>query len=503
MDKTINPRNDLTNGPILKKLLVFAIPTIAGNLVMQLYNVVDSIIVGNFAPNGTNALAAVGVSFPIMFLFNALFMGIAMGAQIVISQNFGAKDFDSLRKSLNTAMTLAFGMGLLITIIGAPLAKPILVMLKTPVEILDDAVTYLVVIFLGMLGNVYYMLGSGALRGMGDSRWPLIALIVSAVLNIVLDLLFVIVFNWGVFGVALATSIAHLVSGIMLAWRIERGGYPARIELKLLLKPDKIATRNILRLGLPSGLQQVAISLGSLVIQSFANQFGPELIAANTIIMKADGFAVMPMFGLSAAATTFVGQNIGAGNVERARKGIYYSVATVAVMTAVIGAVLWVAGQQIMMAFNADGDVLTMGVRGIRFLAFFYLFMGIELTIGGSLRGAGAAIAPMVTSITANLVRIPIVFVIAVLPLQKSITELLARVPQPADLLSLSNKLNASGLYESFEAAKFSAASTIAGASHYMGMYYAMGATMVFGAVISFIYFKFGKWHSKGIHHRL
>ena len=313
-------RNDLTEGPIFQKLIGFAIPVILGNLCFQLYNVVDSVVVGNYV--GTDALAAVGAVFPIMMLFNALFMGVSMGAQIVISQTFGAKDEDGLRTVTNTAITMAILIGAAITAVGVPLAKPMLQLIKTPANIIGDSRTYLVIIFIGTLGNVFYNLGSGTLRGMGDSRWPLVAMLVSSVTNIALDLVFVIYFNMGVAGVAWATSIAHFLSGMIPLWRIQSGNYPVRLHLKDMLHPDGAAASRIFRLGLPSSLQNAAMSLGSIVIQSFANSFGSNFIAANTIIMKADGFAIMPMMGLGMASTSFVGQNIGARKLDRAKKGV-------------------------------------------------------------------------------------------------------------------------------------------------------------------------------------
>ena len=499
--KTASSRNDLTQGPIMKKLALFALPTIAGNLVMQLYNVADSIIVGNFAPNGSHALAAVGVSFPVMMLFNALFMGIAMGSQIVISQMYGAKDMESLQKGLNTSMTLAFAMGLFITVVGTPLAGPLLRLLNTPAELLSDATIYLVIIFLGMLGNVYFNLGSGALRGMGDSRWPLYALIVSSVTNVGLDLLFVIAFNWGVMGVALATSIAHFLSGAMLAWRINCGAYPVKVEFRELIHPDKVSFKNIMRLGLPTGLQQMAMSLGSMVIQTFSNQFGADFIAANTVVMKADGFATMPMFGLGAAVTTFVGQNIGAGLKERATKGVHAGLLLVLMVGSVMGVVMWFTGKYIMMAFGTEGEILQMGVWGVRILAFFYCFMGFDGSIGGALRGAGAAVPPMITAIASNLARIPISYFIAVRPLNNAVAKLMSTVPLDARVVEKAQGYLDQGLYETMDDAQKAAAPVIANMDEhvYRWMYVSMAATMVIGAALAFAYFKFGHWQDKGI----
>ena len=496
MDRTkVNPKNDLTQGPILSKLIGFAIPVILGNLCMQLYNVVDSVIVGNYV--GTDALAAVGAVFPIMMLFNALFMGVSMGSQIVISQTFGAKDYKGLRTVTNTAITMAIIIGAAITAIGTPLARPLLRLIGTPANIIANSTSYLMIIFAGTLGNVFYNLGSGVLRGMGDSRWPLVAMLVSSLTNIVLDLLFVVKFNMGVAGVAWATSIAHFLSGAIPLWRIQSGKYPVRLHMTDLLHPNGAAAGRIIKLGLPSSIQNAAMSLGSVIIQSFANSFGSNFIAANTIVMKADGFAIMPMMGLGMASTSFVGQNIGAGNVDRARKGVRAGQLSVIVVAVVVGTILFFTGRYIMKAFGADGQVLQMGVSGIRFLAFCYAFMGLDQVTGGAMRGAGAAIAPACTAILSNLCRIPIAYFSAARPLRTEMAELIA--VNGSELVNKTNELFATGAYSTMEEARQSAAAILAAPDHFMFMFYSMGITMFLGALMIFLYYKFGNWHTKGV----
>ncbi|MDR1117641.1 MAG: MATE family efflux transporter [Oscillospiraceae bacterium] len=445
----INEKNDLTSGPIVTKILRFVLPMIVGNLVMQLYNVVDSIVVGKFV--GSDAIAAVGVSFPIMMLFSALFMGLSMGSNIVVSQTFGAKDMDRLQKSVNTIFTLAFGIGIFVTIIGLFLSRPLLDLLGTPENIIDDSATYLLIIFAGMLGNIFFNNGSGVLRGMGDSRWPLIALIVASVTNIVLDLVFVIVFGWGVAGVAWATTISQFLSGLIILWRINTGNYGVKISLKGILSPDKAAAASIIKLGIPSAIQSMAMSLGSVVIQSYANGFGSDLIAANTIIMKIDGFAVMPMMALGMSSTTFVGQNIGAGNAERAKKGVYVLLGMIAAVGVVLGVILLAFNKYFFYAFTDKEIVIEMGMRGISYIAFFYSFMGFDMAMSGAIRGAGVAAIPMVLAIVNMIIRIPLTYLLAVQ------------------------------------------------ANNYMGLFYAMSITMVTGTALTFLYFHFGKWREKGI----
>jgi len=478
MDKTraINPKNDLTQGPITSKIIMFALPMIASNLVMQLYNVVDSVVVGQFVSG--KAVGAVGVSFPIMMLFNALFMGVSMGSNIITSQMFGAKNMEGLKKSVNTSIFLAFAMGIVITVGGLIFSRPLLNLMNTPADIIEDSTIYLMIVFGGTLGNVFFSLGSGALRGMGDSRWPLIAMIISCFLNIVLDLLFVVVFNWGVAGVAWATLIATLVSGLVLLWRINTGNYGVKITVAQVMKPDGISMKNILKLGLPTGLQSMAMSLGTTVIQSFANNFGSDFITANTVIMKADGFAIMPIMGLGMSTTTFVGQNVGAGLKDRAKKGIYTILGMVAAISVVMGVILWFTGPTILKVFNVSDHVLEIGLHGIRFICFFYAFMGIDGCLSGAMRGSGVAVMPMITAISANMIRIPVTYFLAVVPLNKAIQ---AAVD--------------AGQYATFELAKAAGV----GMDGYMPMFHSIAIGMGVGALLIFLYFIFGKWQNKGV----
>ena len=310
-------KGDLTEGSIVKKLTLFALPLIAGNIVSQLYNVADSVVVGNFV--SSDALAAVGASFPVMMCFNALFWGLSMGAGILIAQCFGAKEQDKLQNAVNTAFTLTLILGSVITVLGALFSRQMLIVMKTPANILADSTTYLSIIFYATVGNMIYNMGSGILRGMGDSRWPLLFLIFCSCMNVLLDLVFVIFLDMGVAGVAWATLISQYVSAVLTVLRIHFGGYAARVQYRKL-RVNKESFSQIMRLGLPSGIQEMAYSLGMMLVQSFSNGFGSDFIAANSIIMKVDGFAVMPMMGIGAAISTFVGQNMGANKLDRTKK---------------------------------------------------------------------------------------------------------------------------------------------------------------------------------------
>jgi len=441
-------KRDLTQGSVIYKLVMFSLPLIASFLVMQLYNVADSIIVGNFV--GPDALAAVSVSFPIMMFFNALFMGVSTGATVVISQFFGAKDKESLEKSSTTTFTLTIIVGIIITILGIILSKPLLHLLKTPDNIIDDATLYLVIILAGTLGNLIYAIGSGVLRGLGDSKWPLYFLIFCGVLNVGLNMLFVMAFRMGVAGVAWATLISQYLSGIFVYYRVNKGDYGIRFSFRNM-KIDWAIAKLILKLGLPSGIQSMTMSLGSMIIQSFANRFGSTFIAANTSVMRTDGFAILPMMAIGSALTTFVGQNIGAGKIDRAKKGITSALVIIICIGLIMGVVMWFNGVYIIRAFTDDQSVQEIGSRGLRILAWFYSFMGLEFAFSGAMRGAGASVAPMVTTLIANLCRIPIAYFLAVVR------------------------------------------------DDYMGLFYSMVCSMIIGTTLIFLYYLKGNWRNKSI----
>ncbi len=379
---------DLTRGPITKKILIFSLPIILGNLFQQLYNVVDSVVVGNFAADGTHCLAAVNASFAVMMVFNSLYMGVSMGANIVISQYKGAKDEKKLQDAMTTTFVLSMLAGLFITVAGFLAARPMLRMLGTPADILDDAVLYIRIIFLGTCGNVIYNNMNGMVQGLGDAKWPMYALVVSSITNILLDLLFVCVFHWDVAGVAVATILAHIFSGCLMLWRQSTGVYGARIDFRRLRINGAIA-RHVVRLGLPSALQNMCFAGGSLIIQTFSNRFGTEFIAANSMLMKIDGFVLLPMMGFSTAVTTYVGQNIGAGDVDRTNRGIRSTLLLSAGVTVFLSVILWFVCPSVTLIFGANANSRRMAAQGIRFVCFFYVFYSLQSTYSGALRGAG------------------------------------------------------------------------------------------------------------------
>ena len=468
---------DLTRGSITKKILLFALPIMLGNLFQQFYNVVDSWVVGNFAANGTACLAAVNASFSIMMFFNSIYIGISMGANIILSQYKGAKDYKQLEKGMTTTFMLSIWCGVIITVVGLLTARLLLELLGTPAEILDDATIYLRIIFAGTCGNVIYNGMNGMCRGLGDAKYPMYALIFAALLNIALDLLFVRAFHWDVAGVAWATIISHFVSGLLLVWKQSTGTYGAKIDFRHL-RMEKGMLKLILKLGLPAAVQNAAFSAGSMINQSFANRFGVNFVAAQGIIMKADGFAVLPMIGLQMATTTYVGQNIGAGDVKRTNKGIAASCVFGVIISIIVGVLLLLFGEDLMKIFNVHDEALQMGVTGLSFIAYFYIFMALQNVIGGALRGAGASIASAISSVAATILRIPLGYLLAIRPLNKA-----CQAAVDAGLYATAKLAEEAGV----------------GMEHYFGLIQTWGFGMAIGLIVLLPYYFFGNWRSKGI----
>ena len=309
---------DMTQGSPMGNLARFSVPLLIGNMAQQLYSTADSIVVGNYVGDG--ALAAVGASNPILNLLLVLFMGISVGATVMVSQYFGAKDRDKLSATVGTTITATFVASVFIMIVGPLVTRPIMSLLGTPEDIFEDACIYLVIIFAGIIGSGYYNILSGVLRGLGDSVMPVIFLIIACLLNIGLDIWFVAGFHWGVAGAAIATIISQVVSGALCLIRL--------LKMRDLLEvrpahlwPRSFYIKQLIKLGLPSGLTQAIFSFAMIIVQSLTNSFGTVVIAANTVVMRVDGFAMMPNFTFGTAMTTYTGQNIGAGKLDRCVKG--------------------------------------------------------------------------------------------------------------------------------------------------------------------------------------
>ena len=384
---------DMTQGVIWKHLLAFALPLMIGNLFQQLYNTVDSIVVGQFVSK--QALAAVGSTTSIINMLVGFFSGVSVGAGVVISQRFGAKDPEGVHKAVHTTISLTLIIGLIGTVVGIFLAPVMLTLMKTPQDVFVEAKTYLQIYFGGISGLMLYNMGSGILRAVGDSRRPLYFLVFSSCVNIVLDLVFVLVFHMGVEGVALATIIAQFSSASLIYFTLYRTHDVHRFQpSKLHIYPEMV--KSIIRVGLPSGLQQALTSFSNVFVQSYINSFGTNCVAGWSCYHRIDQFILLPMQSISMASTTFVGQNMGNRNLERAEKGIRTAVTLSIVVTGILITLVWIFCVPLIKIFNADPAVLEYGRTFIRLISPFYLIICFNQIYAGALRGAGDAKTPMI-----------------------------------------------------------------------------------------------------------
>lgn len=404
-------RIDLTTGPIFSNLLRFAMPILLGTVVSQLYNVADSVIVGQFV--GAQSLAAVSASSPLMSLINMFMIGLSTGSNVVIAQRMGAKDRDALQNAIGTVGCLTVICALFVTLVGLSLCGPLLRLLGTPGDIMADARLYMNIIFLGTLGNMVYQMGSGALRGMGDSSWPFLFLLMCSALNIVFDLLAVLVFDMGVPGVALATSLSQLISGIGVVVRLNRGGYGVHVGLATL-RLDGVETKRIVGIGLPAAIQNIGNSIAALCVQSSVNVFGPAFIAANSVVTKVDDLINIPVIALSTALCTFVGQNMGKFSMERIKKGINLSILSLSVLGVFMCATLILFRNVFPRMFTSEQAVVDYAARGLFIMSFMCLFHGTDRCLVNAMRGAGKSVVPMVTAQFGAFSRIPLAYLLAV-----------------------------------------------------------------------------------------
>ncbi len=389
MEKT---KNGITEGVIWKQLLLFFFPILIGTFFQQLYNTVDTIIVGQFV--GTEALAAVGTTGTVINLLVGFFVGVASGATVIISQYFGANDRENLSKSVHTSMALAVAGGIVIMVFGIVTARPTMLAMGVPDDIMDDAVLYMNVYYLGIIGNLIYNIGTGVLRAIGDSRMPLYVLIVCCLANVVLDLLFVVVFHWGVFGVAFATILSQLISAVLLMIRLMGTQEEYRVELRKI-RFHKDILKNVVRIGLPAGLQSVMYSFSNILIQASINSFGTTAIAAWAAIGKIDGFIWMVMNAFGIAVTTFAGQNFGARQYDRMKRCTRVGLGMCLGTIIALSALLFIFRYQLLMFFTGDAEVVNIGAQFCLVLApSYFTFVFIEI-LSGAIRGAGEALQPM------------------------------------------------------------------------------------------------------------
>ena len=383
---------DMTQGAIWKHLLAFALPLMVGNLFQQLYNTVDSIVVGQFVSK--QALAAVGSTTSIINMLVGFFSGVSVGAGVVISQRFGAKDPEGVHRAVHTTISLTLIIGLVGTLVGIFLAPVMLTLMKTPADVFVEAKAYLQIYFGGISGLMLYNMGSGILRAVGDSRRPLYFLMFSSCVNIVLDLVFVLGFRMGVEGVAYATIIAQFASAALIYLTLYRTHDVHRFQPSKL-RIDGEMVRRIIRVGLPSGLQQALTSFSNVFVQSYINSFGTNCVAGWSCYHRIDQFILLPMQSISMASTTFVGQNIGHRDLERTEKGIRTAVLLSIVVTGILITLVFIFCVPLIKIFNDDPAVLEYGKTFIRLISPFYLIICFNQIYAGALRGAGEAKAPM------------------------------------------------------------------------------------------------------------
>ena len=403
--------NDMTTGSPWQKILIFTLPMLLGNIAQQLYNTVDSIVVGKYI--GDNALAAVGSCGPIVNMLLVLFIGISAGASIMVSQYFGARNREDLSQTIGNCITATVICCGVLMLVATPLIRPVLEMLNTPVSILDWCEDYLKICLWGIAGLAFYNILSGILRGMGDSVWPLIFLLVATVINIALDIYFVAVVGMGVAGVALATIIAQLVSAALCMVKLAVMRKDYYFGFKFMI-PRGRYIKTLVRLGLPSGLTQAIFSSAMIIVQSLTNQFGEQFIAANVVIMRVDGFAMMPNFSFGTALTTYAGQNVGAGLYDRVTKGAKQGLAMAVGCSAGITALILFFGKHLMHLFTETQSLVDLSYRLMMILAVGYIAMAVTQSLSGIMRGAGDTMTPMwISLITTVAIRVPVAYGIA------------------------------------------------------------------------------------------
>ena len=395
----------MTEGTPWRKLMIFAVPLIIGNIFQQFYSIADAIILGRYI--GDYALAAVGSSMPLFFLIMVLMMGISMGISIMVSQYFGAMRRDDLSYTIGNGITITAILGVLLMVVGPLVSRPLLVLLNTPPEILDDSVLYMNILLIGVFGMAYFNVLSGILRGLGDAFSPLIYLIISSLLNIVLNYVFIVIFGWGMPAIAAGTVLAQSVSSVLCLRRMFKMKETFDMGLKFLRLNRKFAGQT-LRLGVPSGASQAIVAVAAMVVQPLVNSFGHSFIATYVIVTRIDGIVMMPMFSFGNALTVYAGQNMGAGKVDRIEQGAKQGAIMALCTAALLVALILTFGEYIAGMFTQTREVVEMSMKMLRIIAPGFLVFSIGSVIWGAIRGAGDAVSPMWASVVSTvIIRMP------------------------------------------------------------------------------------------------
>jgi len=396
---------NLTEGRVVRQIILFALPMLAANILQLLYNVVDSWVVGNFI--GKEALAAVGASFPVIFVLISLLIGISSGITVVVSQYFGAKEYDNVIKAINTFFVFIFATSIIMSALGVYFARDIFTLLHLPLDVVDDAVSYLQIYVGGMIFMFGFYGTNAILRGLGDSKTPLYFTIFSTLLNIILDLYFVLKLGWGIKGVAYASVIAQALAFGLATYFINRGDSLIHFSFKKM-KFDWGIFQKSIKIGLPTGMQQSFVAFGMIAILRIVNDFGTNTVAAYSVAGRLDSFAVMPAMAISAALAAFVGQNIGANKLDRVKKGFKVTLLLSASISIFVSVIIYFFGEPIMGFFTKDAEVISIGYHYLIIVSSFYVVFSTMFMTHGVLRGAGDTFIPMIiTFFSLWVLRIP------------------------------------------------------------------------------------------------
>lgn len=383
----------MTEGVIWRQILLFSIPLILGNLLQQMYNTMDSVIVGNFV--GSDALAAVGASSSLLYLLIAFSTGAATGAGVVVAQLYGAGDEKKVQDAVHTALGIAVVLGLILTVVGIVVSPKLLEWMNTPEDIMDQSVEYLRIYFAGVVFNVIYNMAAGILNAVGNSKRSLLYLGIASFLNIGLDIFFIAILKMGVAGAAIATDICQLISSILILGFLVKVPDKYRVTVKKI-RVHKHMAKKIIQIGLPSGIQNMVISLSNVLVQTGVNGFGTSAVAGFSAYLKVDGFNILPVMSFSMAATTFTGQNYGAGKMDRVKRGMWVTVAMSMIYTITTGFLLLTFAEPIISIFTSDTHVIAYGVLATKYFCPFYFLLGLMHSLAGTVRGTGKTIPPMV-----------------------------------------------------------------------------------------------------------
>ena len=424
-EQTLNMNTDMIGGGIFRSIFWFSVPLLIGNFFQQLYNTVDSYVVGNYV--STSALAAVGASTPVINMLVGFFMGLSAGAGVVISQYFGAQKGHEMSRAVHASMALTALLSVIFTALGLAFTRPLLQAIGVPEDVLPHSSLYLMIYFTGIAFSLFYNMGAGVLRAVGDSTHPLIYLAVACMVNVVLDSLFVCGFHMGIAGAAIATVIAQGVSCVMVMGKLMRAKADYRVELRRIRFHKKMI-RRIISFGFPAALQQSITSFSNVVVQSYINHFGTAAMAGYSATVRIDGFTQLPLQSFNMAITTFVGQNIGAKKYDRVKKGVFAAWLMSSGVILVCSICIFSAAPFLISIFTKDAEVIAIGSGMERIFSACYLVLPVVQILNGALRGAGLSKIPMYFMLGSFVVLRQIYLMIAV-PLTNDVNVVMAGWP--------------------------------------------------------------------------